>query len=75
MPTYPRHPVMLAGQALTVQAATGGRLALGIGVSHEVVIEGSYGFSFERPARHMREYLSVLMPLCGASRSTTPARP
>jgi 5,10-methylenetetrahydromethanopterin reductase len=63
VPTYPRHPVMLAGQALTVQAATGGRLALGIGVSHEVVIEGSYGFSFERPARHMREYLSVLMPL------------
>jgi F420-dependent oxidoreductase-like protein len=54
---------MLAGQALTVQAASGGRLALGIGVSHQVVIEGLYGFSFERPARHMKEYLSVLLPL------------
>ena len=63
VPTYPRHPVMLAGQALTVQAATGGRLTLGIGLSHQLVIENVFGQSFEKPARHMREYLSVLMPL------------
>ncbi|MGH9080095.1 MAG: LLM class F420-dependent oxidoreductase [Acidimicrobiales bacterium] len=63
VPTYPRHPVMLAGQALTVQAATEGRLTLGIGLSHQVVIENVFGLSFERPARHMREYLSILMPL------------
>lgn len=62
VPTYPRHPVMLAGQALTVQAATGGRLTLGIGLSHKVVIEGIFGYSFDRPVRHMREYLQVLMP-------------
>jgi len=63
VPTYPRHPVMLAGQALTVQAATGGRLTLGIGLSHQLVIENVFGLSFEQPARHMREYLSILMPL------------
>jgi len=63
IPTYPRHPVMLAGQALTVQAATGGRLTLGIGLSHQMVIENVFGLSFEQPARHMREYLSILMPL------------
>lgn len=63
VPTYPRHPMMLAGQALTVQAATGGRLALGIGLSHQIVIEGVFGYSFEKPARHMREYLSALLPL------------
>ncbi len=63
VPTYPRHPVMLAGQALTVQAATGGRLTLGIGLSHQMVIENMFGQSFEQPARHMREYLSILMPL------------
>ncbi len=63
VPTYPRHPVMLAGQALTVQAATGGRLTLGIGLSHQMVIEHVFGVSFERPARHLREYLSILMPL------------
>jgi len=63
VPTYPRHPMMLAQQALTVQAATGGRLSLGIGLSHQIVIEGMFGYSFDRPARHMREYLSILGPL------------
>ena len=62
VPTYPRHPLMLAGQALTTQAATGNRLTLGIGLSHQMVIEGVFGYSFEKPARHMREYLSILMP-------------
>ncbi|HEY2565863.1 MAG TPA: LLM class F420-dependent oxidoreductase [Acidimicrobiales bacterium] len=63
VPTYPRHPVMLAEQALTVQAAIGGRLTLGIGLSHQVVIENVFGLSFDRPAQHMREYLSILTPL------------
>ena len=40
VPTFPRHPVVLAQQALTTQAATDGRLALGIGLSHQLVIEG-----------------------------------
>ena len=49
---------------LTVALALGpGRLTLGIGLSHQIVIESMYGYSFERPARHMREYLAVLNPL------------
>ena len=63
VPTYPRHPMVLAGQALTTNAAAGGRLVLGIGLSHQVVIEGMWGYSFDKPARHMREYLNALMPL------------
>jgi F420-dependent oxidoreductase-like protein len=63
IPTYPRHPQMLAQQALTTQIATNGRLTLGIGLSHQVVIEGMWGLSFDKPARHMREYLSILVPL------------
>jgi F420-dependent oxidoreductase-like protein len=63
IPTYPRHPMVLAVQALTTQAATGGRLVLGIGLSHQIMIEGVFGYSFDRPARHMREYLSALMPM------------
>ncbi|HEY3722920.1 MAG TPA: LLM class F420-dependent oxidoreductase [Acidimicrobiia bacterium] len=63
VPTYPRHPMMLAQQALTVNVAAGGRLVLGIGLSHQVVIESMYGLSFDKPVRHMREYLSILMPL------------
>jgi F420-dependent oxidoreductase-like protein len=63
VPTYPRHPIVLAGQALTVQSVTGGRLALGVGLSHRAVIEGTFGYSFEKPARHMKEYLAALLPL------------
>lgn len=63
VPTYPRHPASLAGQALTVSAASGGRFTLGIGLSHQLVIEDMFGYSFEKPVRHMREYLSVLVPL------------
>ncbi len=63
IPTYPRHPVALAAQALTVNAATGARLVLGIGLSHRVTIEQTYGLSYDRPARHMREYLDALGPL------------
>lgn len=63
VPTYPRHPMMLAQQALTVQAATDARLILGIGLSHKLVVESIWGLSFDKPVRHMREYLSVLMPL------------
>jgi len=63
VPVYPRHPVMLAAQALTVQAASGGRLQLGIGLSHQMVIENVFGMSFDKPGRYMREYLEILMPL------------
>ena len=63
VPTYPRHPMMMAQQALTVNAAAGGRLCLGIGLSHQIVVESMWGMSFDKPVRHMREYLEVMMPL------------
>ena len=64
VPTYPRHPLILASQALTTSAALGGdsRLHLGVGLSHQIVIEGMLGMAFEKPAVHMREYLSALRP-------------
>jgi F420-dependent oxidoreductase-like protein len=63
VPTYPRHPSMLAAQAITAQAACGGRLTLGIGLSHRPVVEQMLGMSFDRPVRHLREHLDVLLPL------------
>jgi 5,10-methylenetetrahydromethanopterin reductase len=63
VPTYPRHPFAIAQQALTTQAASRGRFALGIGLSHKLVIEDMLGMSYAKPARHMREYLAVLAPL------------
>lgn len=62
-PTPPRHPFALAQQALTAQAACRGRFVLGIGLSHKIVIEDMLGLSYAHPARQMREYLEVLMPL------------
>lgn len=63
VPTYPRHPVALASQALTASAASGGRFVLGLGLSHRMVIEDALGLDYSKPIRHMREYLSVLGPL------------
>jgi len=69
MPTYGRHPYVMAQQALTVQAATSNRFTLGVGLSHQVVIETMWGLSYAHPARHMQEYLSVLLPLVREGRA------
>lgn len=63
VPTFPRHPHAIAQQAHTVAAASGNRFTLGIGLSHKIVIENMLGLSYDKPVRHLREYLSVLMPL------------
>jgi F420-dependent oxidoreductase-like protein len=63
LPIQPRHPVALAQQASTVQSAAGGRLLLGLGVSHAEVIEKRMGLAWRAPVRHMAEYLDVLLPL------------
>lgn len=63
VPIQPRHPTMLAAQARTVQEAIGGRLSLGVGLSHQRIVEGMWGLSFERPASYMAEYVEALAPL------------
>ena len=63
VPTWTRHPLMLAAQALTTQEACGGRLALGIGLAHKPLVEGTLRIPFATPAKHMDEYLSVLLPV------------
>jgi 5,10-methylenetetrahydromethanopterin reductase len=60
VPTYPRHPISMAQQALSAQAACRGRAVLGIGPSHPVVIEGMHGLAYASPARHTAEYVQVL---------------
>ncbi|WP_345458243.1 LLM class F420-dependent oxidoreductase [Actinoallomurus oryzae] len=63
VPIPQRHPLVLAGQALSVQAATGGRLTLGVGAGVAMMVQEMFGLPADRPARRMREYLSVLRPL------------
>ena len=67
----PRHPIALAQQALSVQAVLGGRLALGLGVSHHWIIDEMLGLPYERPAATMRAHLDVLdQALAGAGAGT-----
>jgi F420-dependent oxidoreductase-like protein len=61
--TFQRHPMTMASQALTANLLTGGRFTLGIGLMHKPVIEGMFGLSFDKPVRHMNEYLDILLPL------------
>ena len=75
VPTYPRHPVMLAAEALTVSAALGGRLALGIGLSHKIVIDDMLGLSFDKPAVHTAGITLLSQGhSCGSARSSTRVR-
>jgi F420-dependent oxidoreductase-like protein len=67
IPTWPRHPVVAAQQALTASAMCGGRFRLGVGPSHEPVM-GMYGIAFDRPISHLREYLTVVRALVSERR-------
>lgn len=68
VPIQPRHPMALAQQTLSTQAAIGGRLALGIGLSHRPVVEGMWGLDFAQPSTHMAEYLEIVQPLLRGER-------
>lgn len=61
--TYLRHPFLMAQQAVTTQVTAGGRFSLGVGPSHKVLVQDMMGMPYEQVARHVREYLSVLVPL------------
>jgi alkanesulfonate monooxygenase SsuD/methylene tetrahydromethanopterin reductase-like flavin-dependent oxidoreductase (luciferase family) len=65
IPIYPRHPVLLAQEALTLADVTGGRLILGIGVSHRPSMEDALGLDMGDPIAVMREYVSVLREALG----------
>jgi len=60
VPIQTRHPIAMAQEVLSVQAVCEGRFTLGLGVSHDWVIEGQLGLRYERPAHQMRDYLEVL---------------
>ncbi len=63
VPTYPRHPLMLATQALALDQLSPGRFRLGVGPSHRPTIEGAYGIQMGKPLDHLREYLVILRSL------------
>ncbi len=60
VPIYPRHPLMLATQALVLSDLAPGRLRLGVGPSHRPTVEGAFGIAFTKPLSYLREYVGVL---------------
>jgi 5,10-methylenetetrahydromethanopterin reductase len=68
IPIHPRHPLNLAAAALTTATVAGGRLTLGIGPSHQIVVEDIWGYRYDRPYAYTRDYLTALLPaLAGQS--------
>lgn len=63
VPTYPRHPVALAGQAIALDDLAPGRIRLGVGPSHKPTIEGAFGLPMGKPLDHLREYVAILRAL------------
>jgi F420-dependent oxidoreductase-like protein len=60
VPVYPRHPLVMALQAVTIDDLAPGRLRLGIGTSHRHMIENVYGLSMPSPLGYLREYVEVM---------------
>jgi F420-dependent oxidoreductase-like protein len=66
VPIYTRTPATMAQTAATIDELSGGRLTLGLGVSHRPVVEGWHGQQIDHPVAEMREYVSIVRAiLCG----------
>lgn len=63
VPTWTRHPQVMAAQALTAQAATNGRIILGIGLAHKPSVEDRWKMKWDKPIRHMLDYLAIVESL------------
>ncbi|QKW52850.1 LLM class F420-dependent oxidoreductase [Streptomyces buecherae] len=63
IPVFGRHPLPVASQALTAQAATHGRYHLGLALGSKLLAEGGFGIPFERPVARLREFLTAIRPL------------
>jgi alkanesulfonate monooxygenase SsuD/methylene tetrahydromethanopterin reductase-like flavin-dependent oxidoreductase (luciferase family) len=63
VPAYPRHPIVLASQALVLADLAPDRFHLGVGPSHKPTIEGMFGISMGNSLRYTREYVTILRQL------------
>jgi F420-dependent oxidoreductase-like protein len=60
VPIFSRTPAAMAQTAATIDEFSGGRMVLGIGVSHRVTVENWYGGTIEKPVTQMREYAGIV---------------
>jgi F420-dependent oxidoreductase-like protein len=65
VPIFSRTPAAMAQTAATIDEFSGGRMVLGLGVSHQVTVENWYGAKIEKPVTQMREYACVVRAILG----------
>ena len=58
VPIFSRTPATMAQTAATLDEYSGGRMVLGLGVSHRVTVENWHGQKIVKPVTQMREYVS-----------------
>ncbi len=69
LPIQNQHPMLLAQRALTISQMSGGRLLLGLGMTHQAVTEGMWGIPWDKPVRRLNEYLDGLLPLLNGEKA------
>jgi F420-dependent oxidoreductase-like protein len=69
VPTYPRHPLVVAQQTADIAQLASGRFVLGLGPSHASVMEGRYGIPYRKPLEHLREYVAVVKSLLSGAQT------
>ena len=60
VPIFSRTPATMAQTAATIDELSGGRMVLGLGVSHRVTVENWHGAKIDKPVTQMREYLGAV---------------
>jgi alkanesulfonate monooxygenase SsuD/methylene tetrahydromethanopterin reductase-like flavin-dependent oxidoreductase (luciferase family) len=60
VPIFSRTPATMAQTAATIDEYSGGRMVLGLGVSHRITVEAWHGARIDRPITQMREYVSAV---------------
>jgi len=69
VPTFPRHPLVVAQQTADIAQLAPGRFVLGLGPSHANVMEGRYGIAYRQPLGHLREFVAVVKVLLSGAQA------
>ena len=59
VPTFPRHPVVLAQATADIAQIAPNRFTLGVGPSHAPAMEDRLGIPYVKPLEHLREYVAI----------------
>jgi alkanesulfonate monooxygenase SsuD/methylene tetrahydromethanopterin reductase-like flavin-dependent oxidoreductase (luciferase family) len=60
LPIFSRTPASTAQTAATIDEISGGRMVLGLGVSHRVTVENWFDAEITKPVAQMREYAGIV---------------